>query len=358
VRRTAPAGGPFPAAGPAPVQTAHAALAHYSISAAFQVELVRYGENTTYRVRAGRRSLALRLGRPGYQTRASMESEIAWMSALREHGVDTPQPVAGRDGEAVQAVAQPDGGAQLAIAFEWVAGVPLPQVAGLDPWRRLGEVMARVHEHGRNWSRPPGFTRPAWDLDGLVGDAPRWGTPVPDGVWSESEQRAILTARDAVRERLGRFGTSPDRFGLIHSDLGFENVLVQAGGKTVVIDFDDCGPSWYLYELASVLYPFEGSPEFRVRRDALTAGYRDVRALPDDEIAELTTFLMCRRLSTLGWTFTRGDTPHAQRQRAHRLATTPTAARRFLEWHTAHPPDGPAPAIAVSRRPAGPSGVY
>jgi len=40
-----------------------------------------------------------------------------------------------------------------------------------------------------------------------------------------------------------------------------------------------------------------------------------------------------RRLTTLGWMFSRSDTPHAQRQRARRLATSPDAARRFLEWN-------------------------
>jgi Ser/Thr protein kinase RdoA (MazF antagonist) len=117
--------------------------------------------------------------------------------------------------------------------------------------------------------------------------------------------------------------------------LGFENVLVQPDGTTVVIDFDDCGASWYVYELASVLYPLEGTGSFDERRDMLVIGYRGVRPLPDEDIAELPTFLMCRRLATLGWMFSRPDTPHAQRQHERRLATTPGAARRFLEWHRA-----------------------
>jgi Ser/Thr protein kinase RdoA (MazF antagonist) len=332
---------PASAGGPASAETAHAAMGLYPISASCQAELVRYGENTTYRVSDGPVSLALRLARPGYQSRAGIESEIAWMSALRERGIDTPAPVAGSNGEVVQQLPLADDEVQLVVAFEWVEGVPLPQAEGLDPWRRLGQIMAEVHEHGSKWSPPPGFTRPAWDLDAIVGDAPRWGTPVPDGVWSESEKRVILAARDAVRERLGQHGTGPARFGLIHADLGFENVLVPADGKTVVIDFDDCGPSWYLYELASVLYPLEGTPAFGERRDMLTAGYRGARHLPDREIAELPTFLMCRRLATLGWTFSRADTEHAERQRERRLATTPAAARRFLDWHAAHGPARP-----------------
>ena len=321
-------------AGAAAVEVARAAIGLYPISASHRAELIRYGENTTYRVSAGTRMLALRLARPGYQSHASIDSEIAWMTALRAHGIDTPIALAGSNGEFVQRVPLPGGGAQCAVAFEWVEGEPLPQVKALDPWRRLGRIMAEVHEQERGWPRPPGFTRPAWDLEALVGESPRWGTPVPDGVWSEEDRDAILVARDAVRERLERLGTDRSRFGLIHADLGFENVLVQARGNTVLIDFDDCGPSWYLYELASALYPLEGTAGFEARRDELIAGYREVSPLSEDEAAELPTFLMCRRLASLGWMFSRADTAHAQRQRPRRLATTPAAVRRFAEWHT------------------------
>jgi Ser/Thr protein kinase RdoA (MazF antagonist) len=197
--------------GPAPIEIAHAAMALYPVSSASRAELVRYGENTTYRVRDGRRSIALRLARPGYQSRASTESEIAWMSALREHGVDTPVALRGSNGDFVQLVGLPEGGVQMAVAFEWVDGVPLPEVQELQPWTRLGEIMARVHEHGRGWSPPPGFIRPTWDLEALVGDSPRWGTPVPDDVWSVGDRRTILLARDAVRERLR---ADPHRLGV------------------------------------------------------------------------------------------------------------------------------------------------
>jgi len=319
--------------GPASAEMARAALALYPLSPSSRVELVRYGENTTYRATDAGRSVALRLARPGYQTRASIESEITWMAALRTTGIDTPAAVPGRDGRIVQVLGAGDGGPRLVVAFEWVDGVPLPEVEDPQPWRRLGGVMAALHRHSREWSPPPGFIRPAWDLDALVGDAPRWGTPVPGGVWQADQRRLILAARDAVRTRLQAFGSGPARFGMIHSDLGFENVLVGPGGRTVLIDFDDSGNGWYMYDLASVLYPLEGTGTLEARRDMLVAGYREVWPLDDADVAELPTFLMARRLTTLGWTFSRPDTAHAQRQRARRLASTPAAAREFLAWH-------------------------
>ena len=314
---------------------ARAALERYPCSPRAGLTFVRHGENITFRVDDRKRQFALRLGRPGYQTSAAIRSEIAWMDALREAGIATPRPVPASGGEVVHEVPF-EGQIRVAVAFEWVDGVPLPETRATDPWTRLGEIMARIHRHGREWTPPPGFERPAWDLDALVGDQPRWGSPCPDGIWPETEREMLIQARDAVRRRLVAFGTETDRFGLVHSDLGFENVLV-AADRTTVIDFDDCGPGWYLYELASVLYPLVDDERFQDYADALVAGYRKAGELAERSLAELPAFLMCRRLATLGWTFTRADTAHAQRQRGKRLRTSSAAAARFLEWHAAYP---------------------
>jgi Ser/Thr protein kinase RdoA (MazF antagonist) len=328
-----PRGQPLGAAGAAHAELASAALARYPADPSSRLEFVRHGENTTYRVLRPEGDWALRLARPGYQSIDAIRSEISWMGSLNEEGVATPAVIPGRDGDIVQPVPQPDGGVRVAVAFTWVEGLPLPEIDSLGAWRRLGEIMARIHVHGRRWQRPQGFVRPAWDVGALVGDSPRWGNPFPPDVWSAEDLRLLHAARETVRERLHALGQDEGRYGLIHADLGFENVLVRPDGSTVVIDFDDSGPSWYLYDLASALYPFEDESGFAEREQALVVGYRSVVPLPDEDVQELLTFLMARRLATLGWTFTRAETAHAERQRARRLHSSPAAARRFLEWH-------------------------
>jgi Ser/Thr protein kinase RdoA (MazF antagonist) len=311
---------------------AQAALERYDVSPGARLEFVRHGENVTFRVFDADRSFGLRLARPGYHTLRAIHSEVSWMEALRAAGLRTPEAVLGRNGEVVQEF-RDDGSDHVVVAFEWVDGTPLPETQATDPWEQLGAIMARIHVHGRQWIPPAWFERPAWDLEALVGDRPRWGDPCPEGVWPDADRALLLEARAAVRMRLHEIGTAPDRFGLVHSDLGFENVLVTADGDTIVIDFDDSGASWYVYEIASVLYALEDDPRVGEFTDALVAGYRREAELSEALLAELPTFLMSRRLATLGWTFTRADTAHAQRQRPKRVQTSPEAARRFLEWH-------------------------
>ena len=68
-------------------------MARFGVSRGAHVEFVRHGENTTYGVTDpdGRR-FALRINRPGYQTREAIRSELAWMESLSESGVRTPPP--------------------------------------------------------------------------------------------------------------------------------------------------------------------------------------------------------------------------------------------------------------------------
>lgn len=323
---------------PLPAGLVTDAIARYDLGPDVQVALLRHGENTNYSLAAadGRR-FVLRVHRPQYQTLAAIRSELEWMAALRASGIHTPAPVPGIDGDLVQAMITPDGSARMAVLFEWIEGVPLSTVVDVAPWQRLGELMARIHDHARDWERPAWFQRPAWDAEALVGDRPRWGPPDPEHVLAADDRAALESCRAEVRARMDALGTAPDRYGLIHADLGFENVLVSQDGAVTVIDFDDCGDGWYLHEFAVALYPHDQTPGLDERRDALVAGYRAVRELPEEHLAQLPTFMMTRRIQTLGWVFSRSETAHAARQRTRRLATTPQAAREFLAWAKDNP---------------------
>jgi Ser/Thr protein kinase RdoA (MazF antagonist) len=244
----------------------------------------------------------------------------------------------GTGGDPIQTVTAVGGAITRTVAlFEWIDGVPLSAVAEIEPWTRLGELMARIHQHGCDWERPRSFTRPAWDAEALVGKQPRWGPVDPQGAFAPDDRAALEACRAEVASRLAALGKGWDRFGLIHGDLGFENALVIGNGSVVTIDFDDCGASWFIHELAVALYPHDRTPGLSERREALVQGYRRVRELAEELVGELPTFLMGRRIATLGWVFSRPETVHARRQRQRRLESTPAAAREFLVWASARP---------------------
>jgi len=298
---------------------------------------LRRGQNSVFRLTArDGTSYALRVHPPGHGTEESVRSELAWMEGLRAEGIPVPAPLPGVDGDPVQRVVA-DGVSTVAVLLSWAAGSPLGDADGPALWETLGSLMARVHRHGREWARPSGWERPAWDAAALAGDRPRWGLAeeLPD--WSGRDRALIRRARTEVGRRLAGLGRGPDRYGLIHGDLMFGNVLVADDGTATIIDFDDSGEGWYAFELAVTLYPFEDDPGFGDRRDALVSGYRSLAPLAEQVLAELPTMIAARRLATLGWMVPRQDTAHVRRHRAWRVASTPASLQRFLAWSAATP---------------------
>ena len=240
---------------------------------------------------------ALRLHRAGYQSPAAIRSELWWCAELARTGLPIPAALPALDGALL--VPLPDG--RHASVIAWMEGEalgeaahpftrPLPDV--LDLYHALGALLARVHRATDAMALPEGFTRPHWDLDGLVGEAPFWGR-FWDHCAATSDQRTILIrARDALRERL-----SGDT-GLIHADVLRENVLVN-NRSVSLIDFDDSGFGFRLYDLGTALVQTVYHPEQPQIRAALMAGYGTA------DTAMVQIFTLARTLASVGWTMPR-----------------------------------------------------
>jgi Ser/Thr protein kinase RdoA (MazF antagonist) len=279
-------------------------------------ELLKYRENAVFKVRLRDGSkAALRLHRPGYHSEAALRSELLWMDDLRRSGVPVPRPIAARDG--VLLVQIDDAGSQFADLIGWVegrqigeSGKPLEQTAEeiARIYRLVGRAMAEVHNAADRWAMPPGFTRCAWNRAGLLGENPLWGR-FWDCADLPGEDRHFLSAlRRDLQDRLD----DADRldYGLIHADLVRENVLVD-GDAIALIDFDDCGYGFRLFDIATALLRNRRDAHYAVIKAALLDGYRSRRPLEDGALVHLPLFLLLRSLTYVGWAGARPELPDA-----------------------------------------------
>lgn len=289
--------------------------------------LVNHSENHTYRFDGldGARHM-LRLHRPGYQTRVAIESELAWLEALATSPIPVPRPIAGADGALVEEVA-PD---RFAVLFHHEAGAE-PTIADDQTalFRTLGRFAAEAHRHVAGWQRPGPFERQRWDAAGLLDPGSAWGD------WRkaphvEGEALADLTALDTrLRESLAAYGEGDDRFGLIHADMRLANLLVD-GERTVLLDFDDSGFGWFLYDLAASLSFHETSPQVPALIRSWLAGYIEVRPLTAEDVGMIDTMILTRRMALLAWIGSHAETPLAQSHADSFAADTAALARRYL----------------------------
>jgi Ser/Thr protein kinase RdoA (MazF antagonist) len=157
-----------------------------------------------------------------------------------------------------------------------------------------------MHAHARAWSPPSGFDRPAWDYAHTLGAQGHWGL-WQDGLGIGAEERAQLDRLDAeIERRLREYGQGPERFGLSHADIRLANLLVD-DGDVRVIDFDDCGFTWFMYDFATTVSFMEDHPRVPELQAAWTDGYRSVAPLAPEDEAILDTLVMLRRLLLVAW---------------------------------------------------------
>jgi Ser/Thr protein kinase RdoA (MazF antagonist) len=288
---------------------ARAALRLHGAHPAASLELLAVSENVTFLVSDPEAGLSvLRVHRPGYHTEPEILSELAWMDALRaEAGVRTPRVLPAPGGRRV-VMAGGEAGPRHCVRLEFLPGAEPGPAPGREPgappagrhFEELGEITARMHRHARAWPRPPWFTRFHWDEAAAFGNRARWGRWQHGAGAGPAERHVLGRLEQVLRARLAAFGRGPERYGLVHADTRPANLLVH-GGAVSVIDFDDCGFSWYLYDLGAAVSFFEHSPDVPGLVASWLAGYRRAGRLSAGDEAEIWTFILLRRLLLVAW---------------------------------------------------------
>ncbi len=306
----------------------------WDLPAGSTTTLINLSENATYRVdKPGfDKPDILRVHREGYHSENAIGSELAWMKALREEGgVITPAAIAGRNGQLIQnhktrALADP----RHLVLFEFIEGIEPDENQDLiQPFENLGEVSAKLHLHVLGWPIPKGFERLTWDFEHMLGNTPNWGDWRKAPAMDADTKNILERQAAAIERRLEAFGKGRERYGLVHADIRLANLLI-TGNSTRVIDFDDCGFGWFLYDVATTISFIEDHPKVPDLVDAWVRGYRRIRDLPAEDEAEIPTFIMLRRMVLLAWIGSHGDTDLAKEQGPEFTRVSAELAERYL----------------------------
>jgi len=298
--------------------TVRKALVLYGIDERTLVEFVKYRENYVFRISPdGAPRCAVRLHRPGYRSDAQITCELEFLRLLRSRGVDVPEVLVTADARLLCHVLGTDGLTYQIDALVWAENtMPLGDVveavegtAVITPeaFRQIGVLAANLHNEATAIGLIEGFDRQAWDDEGLVGSQALWGDPCAIAQLSAQDVLLLNSVRVGLKTALKDFGLGPDRYGVIHGDFTPENILVR-DDECILIDFDDFGEGWHLFDLATLLFFYLPHPDYAEFRRMAFDGYASVRPLPDEHLKLWDTMLLARGLTYMGWASTRrGD---------------------------------------------------
>ena len=307
------------------------ALPEWGLGPDAPLKLLTISENATFLAHAEDGTpIVFRVHRPDYHTQDEIRSELDWVSALRADGVAaTPEPMIRRDGGLLGAF-EDEGETRHVAAFEFMSGKEPEPGEDLAAWYRiLGRITARLHGHVRDWPATPGFRRKTWDFDTTIGATPLWGD-WREGLGLDDAGRALIQrAADRLRDELSAYGATGEKVGLIHCDLRPANLLVD-GDRLAVIDFDDCGFSWFMYDFAAAVSFMEHEPFIPELLDAWLAGYETVAPVSVEDRAIMPSLMMLRRIQLTAWIASHAETPMAQSMGVPYTHGTLALAERYL----------------------------
>ena len=137
------------------------ALPLYGLDSSTPLTVLNVSEKATFRIDEadGGRSV-LRLHCTDYHSLRAIESELAWITGLREEGVvETPPFLPTQTGAMVGRVTLPSGESRHVARFAFVEGVEPTEDRLIEDFMQLGAITARLHIHGKTWRPQAGFTR-------------------------------------------------------------------------------------------------------------------------------------------------------------------------------------------------------
>lgn len=306
----------------------------YCLSDDIEISLLKYSENINYRIyeKKKEKKYALRLCRPNYHTYEELQSEVTWISKIEKNtDVSVATPIKGIDGGYVQQLTL-GAGVFYCCMFAFLEGVTLREITDEDKsayyMRTIGSITAKLHNQVIEWEDSDSLNRFTWDYEDFFGENSRWGDWHNDTHLQESDYAYIEQALGIIKKNLSSYGKGKDRYGLIHTDLNNNNVIIN-GNDCYVIDFDDCGYGWFLYDASTALLECDDNLEDMIR--AWLEGYESIRKLSEEDYKMIMTFIVMKRIIRFQWVGSHMDNDTVKKIPQSNYECSLKLIRRYLE---------------------------
>ena len=285
-------------------------------------------ENYVYKVLDNNNaSFALRIHRKGYNSEAELISEIKWILELRKNKQNVPNPITSLNKNLLENVE----GYNVSL-LGWINGIPMSEISynnddsEFEHFRLLGNSLAVIHTISDNWKKPEKFVRKIWDLDGLLGTNPVWDKFWENPLLKKNEKEIMIEARKKAFNQLLPLKNLLD-YGLIHADAVMENVLIDKG-KVNILDFDDSGFGYRLFDLSTILFSYEENKNYKIIKEHLLKGYLEKRKI---DLHYLNTFMLLRAFTYVGWIISRINEENGIKKNKKNIRLALKHSESFLE---------------------------
>lgn len=271
-----------------------------------------YATNLLYRVytETGERYI-LRLASPGWRTLADLEAEALWLRALStDTEIPVPLIIPAKNGASVipaKGRGIPD--IWNTTLMSWQPGRLLGKYINTGNLKKMGELFAKLHIHGKKWDPPHNFSTRKFEHFLSRGE--------PNVLFLPEQQDACTTHQIDMLKRMhdqvesAYSGLDRSDLRVIHCDLWHDNIKLHKS-ELYPFDFEDTVWGFRLHDIAMAMLDLLedfGNNWYPVLLAAFRQGYETHLDWPEGEIE---IFQIGRLLWKINWVarFKRKWFPH------------------------------------------------
>ncbi|MFG2348671.1 homoserine kinase [Streptomyces phaeochromogenes] len=259
--------------------------------------------NSNYRLQTSNGTYLLRCY-PAERTAAEVTFEVTLLNHLDQAGFFGPVPVRAAGGDFIGTLR-----GRLFTVLTFIEGITVAQdelTAALA--EQVGVKYAEFRRHVAGFR--PGGTRENPDQGAVSELMEPLLTDMREAHPAEAE--LIASSWDAVERRFRDVGE--EELQVVHGDLFYENIIVDAGRLVTFIDYDDAYLGLPLFDLALVVMEFATPPDNRIDAGlatAVLAAFRQHGGEPipsPEDLFDALIFLCCKFMAyTLPLNLQRGE---------------------------------------------------
>ena len=261
------------------------------------IENINSGSNKVYKCKRNGRTFYLRISSRDYNY---ISAEIDWITFLKD-SVQVPVLLKSNNDRLIETI-QESGQTYVLCAFYELTGVFWNKnnsaVWNETVFYNWGNAMGKMHRMTKNYQPPGDSLKRSLFEDNLV--PLEYCENIPS-VCEKMErlQKEILTLPRDI-----------DSYGLIHSDMHQQNILIN-DNHISVLDFDDCQYGFFALDIGIALYHaiWWGLPEddfikndfaLKIIKNFMS-GYKTENYLSDFWLKKIFMFMQYRQIDALSW---------------------------------------------------------
>jgi Ser/Thr protein kinase RdoA (MazF antagonist) len=261
--------------------------------------------NTMFKVQSEEgENFVLRIYSDEETTLKENKTEIFWLNALiNDTDLKVSEPVPRRDGEYISITTVPGvPGEKRCVLFKWIPGRILENYLNPKNYYKLGETMARMHDHAESL-KPirPSIQPKKWDKAFYYPNEPViYNTAAYSHLFPPERIDLIDKVIARADEEFEQLYANEVQQILIHGDLHYWNIHVYRG-ELYIMDFEDVMLGYSVQDIAITLYYGRQRENYESLRGAFQQGYTGIRPWPVERNGQIETLMAARSVNFINY---------------------------------------------------------